>query len=139
MLLLYTWFVINFIDSYPKTPGIIINYCAAPLHKLVISLIGKFFCTVVNLGVALLTNDPYDGYLGRLLYSTGLWLLQAGWANESVRQTGRGTYYMTKLVQRANSSQTESHTSLHLVALATFSLFHSCDKFLINQACLGPD
>lgn len=51
-----------------------------------------------NLGVAILTNDPYDGYLGRLLYPTDLWLLQAGWANESVRQAGRGTYYMTKLV-----------------------------------------
>ena len=122
----------------PKAPGIIINCYAAPLHELVISLIGKFLYTVVNLGVALLTNDPYDGYLGRLLYSTGLWLLQAGWANESVRQTGRGTYYVTKLVQRANSSQSQSHTSLHFAAMAIFSLFQSYDKSLISQACLGP-
>lgn len=94
----HAWLVINFIDLYPipKVPGIIIYfYTASILHKLVISLIGKFLCAVVNLGVALLTNDPYDGHPGRLLYSTELRLLQAGWANESVRQTGRGTYYMT--------------------------------------------
>lgn len=57
----------------------------------------EYVSILVTLGAAFLSNDPNDGHIRGLLYPSELWLLQAGWANENVRQAGRGWYQVNYL------------------------------------------